>query len=134
MVHPIRAIGDSDKCRPSCVYKAVRLVISAFLALALGLLPAGTARAQTAAAAPPSTMSCHDMGAMDHDTGSVPEAPSHDMQGCADHCMSQVNAQVNVSRLSGPSLQNAITAPLADAESAFKHRLREAPDPPPPRL
>lgn len=108
-------------------------MISALVVLALGLLPAAAARAQTAAPAPAATMSCHDMGAMGDQPPAPPEAPSHDMQACAKHCLSQVNAPAIARPPVSPPLRNAIAAPLADTQLASKPRLKEAPDPPPPR-
>lgn len=108
----------------------MRFVFAALLAFALGLLPAGTARAATADAAP-APMSCHDTGGdrdmnEDHHSGS-------DMQTCAKHCLSQVNGQADFSRLPGPSLQASIDSEFAVLGDVGKPRLRDPPDPPPPR-
>ena len=108
----------------------MRFAFAALLALALGLLPVGTARAATMADAPQAPMSCHEMGGggmMDH------HPASDDMQTCAAHCLSQVNGQASFSRLPGPSLQAAIDAEFATVGDVGKPRLRDPPDPPPPR-
>jgi hypothetical protein len=112
----------------------MRFVFAALMALALGLLPAGTARARERLVEPAAaTMSCHDRmdAPMHHDSGD--ETPDHDMQACASHCLSQVNAPALFTRLLRPALHNSIASDLSAAETAAKPRLKEAPDPPPPR-
>lgn len=110
----------------------MRLVLSAMLALALGLLPVGTARAETTPerAAP---MSCHEMmgGGGPMDMGD--SAPAHNMQDCADHCLSQVTGQTIEAPSPGPSLVNAIRAELGGEINLGKVHYRDPPDPPPPR-
>ena len=112
----------------------MRFAFAALLALALGLMPAGTALAAMPDA-PEAPMACHDMGGMKGgQTDMDPHPASKDMQGCARHCLSQVNAQVDFSRLPGPSLQAAIDSEVATFGDVGKPRLREPPDPPPPRI
>ncbi|HJS79073.1 MAG TPA: hypothetical protein VJ748_00495 [Vitreimonas sp.] len=106
----------------------MRFAFAALIALALGLLPAGAARAMPDAPAAP--MSCHDMG-QSPDVSHHP--PSDDMRACAKHCLSQVNAPLNFTRLPGPSLLAAVDAAPTVALDAGTPRLRDPPDPPPPR-
>jgi hypothetical protein len=109
----------------------MRLVITALLAMALGLLPAATVRAEAMPAnmeAHGSSMPCHGMAPVD--------APDEDQdrQSCADHCLSQVNGQTVQARMLGPSLQNAIGAELGGQIHLGKVHFRDPPDPPPPRI
>jgi hypothetical protein len=108
----------------------MRFVITALVAMALGLLPAATVRAEAMPAnmeAHGSSMPCHGMAPVD--------LPEHDQdrQSCADHCLSQVNGFAQVARLTGPSLQNAVRAGPVTTGALGKLRQREPPDPPPPR-
>jgi hypothetical protein len=107
----------------------MRFVFTTLFGLALGLLPVGTARADMQAS-PATAMSCHGH---DGDMGGSDQSPGDEMQACAQHCLSQVNGHANFSRLTEPSLQNAIVAEIATDVSSAKPRMREAPDPPPPR-
>jgi|GEM_PF-3131847 len=110
----------------------MRLALAAILALAVGLLPVTHARAD-AMPEPSMAMSCHDMmGMADHMNGG--DQPSNDMQDCADHCLSQVNAQTVDAPAPGPSLVNAIRAQLGGEINLGKAHFRDPPDPPPPRL
>jgi len=110
----------------------MRLVFTALLALALGILPIGTARANTTPE--PAAMACHEMmggaGGADHDD----QAPADRMQDCADHCLSQVNSPTAHTRLLGPSLMNAIRAELGGQIDRGKLHFGDPPDPPPPRI
>jgi hypothetical protein len=108
----------------------MRFVLAALVALALGLLPAGTARAMSEA--PPAPMSCHEMGG---DPGMLAHRrpASDDMRSCADHCLSQVSADLTFVRLAGPSLLAAIDSERMVMTDPGKPRLSDPPDPPPPR-
>lgn len=112
---------------------SMRLLLTAILALALGLLPVTNARADTTPEAAPA-MSCHEM-MMSAEGGmnSGDQAPAHDMQDCADHCLSQVNGQTLEAPSPGPSLVNAIRTELGGALDLGKVHYRDPPDPPPPR-
>jgi hypothetical protein len=113
----------------------LRFVLAALLSLALGVLPIGSARAEAAAPADASAMSCHDMdmGVATHDMGDDQPA-GHDMQSCADHCLSQVNGQPTVAPVAAPSLLNAISATALSGADLGTPHLRDPPDPPPPRI
>lgn len=110
----------------------MRVLLTAILALALGLLPVTNARAGDTPDAP-RPMSCHEMmdGAGHMDSGD--SAPAHDMQDCAVHCLSQVNGQTIEAPSPGPSLVNAIRAELGSEIDLGKVHYRDPPDPPPPR-
>lgn len=110
----------------------MRVLLTAILALGLGLLPVTNARADAASDAP-KPMACHEMmGGAGHMDGGG-DAPASDMQDCADHCLSQVNGQTIEAPLPGPSLVNAIRAELGGELDLGKVHYRDAPDPPPPR-
>lgn len=110
----------------------MRVLLTAILALGLGLLPVTNARADAAPDAP-EPMACHEMmGGAGH-TDSGDSTPAHDMQDCADHCLSQVNGQTVEAPSSGPSLINAIRAELVGELDFGKAHHRDPPDPPPPR-
>jgi hypothetical protein len=113
----------------------MRFVLAALLSLALGVLPIGSARAEAAGTADASAMSCHDMdmGVASHDMGDDQPA-GHDMQSCADHCLSQVNGQPAVAPVAAPSLLNAISAAALSGADLGTPHLRDPPDPPPPRI
>lgn len=128
-----QSLACCDKPTFSCVYTAMRLVLSTVLALSLGFLPIDTARAEIETNAPAAAMSCHDMaGAGDAAHGD--QAPVNRMQACADHCLSQVNGQTSYARLPGPSLVNAICAELVEHIDLGKLHYRDPPEPPPPRI
>lgn len=119
--------------RGACAYdSSMRVLLTAILALALGLLPVTNARAGDTPDAP-RPMSCHEMmdGAGHMDSGD--SAPAHDMQDCAVHCLSQVNGQTIEAPSPGPSLVNAIRAELGGEIDLGKVHYRDPPDPPPPR-
>lgn len=110
----------------------MRVLLTAILAMGLGLLPVTNARADAAPDAPRS-MSCHEMmGGAGH-MDSSGSAPAPDMQDCADHCLSQVNGQTIEAPSPGPSLVNAIRAELGGRINLGKVHYRDPPDPPPPR-
>jgi hypothetical protein len=125
---------NRDKQAVSCEWESMRSVLAAILALALGLLPVGTARAQDEPVAPASTMSCHDQGGAMQDMRSGDHTPDHRMQECADHCLSLVNGQPSVIRLPGPSLVNSVPAEMNELTDPGKLHYRDPPDPPPPRI
>lgn len=113
----------------------MRLVLAAMFALALGLLPVGSARAAVSAAAAPAPMACHEMMMGDHmpmNSGDE-QQPSHDMQACANHCLSQVNGQTTEAPAPQPWLANEIRAELGGEIDLGKVFYRDPPDPPPPR-
>jgi hypothetical protein len=137
-----RAQGaDLPKCRgpavtirpPRANETLMRLMLAAILALALGLFPVGTARAETASD-PSRSMSCHDMMGGAGNMNGDDSAPADNMRDCADHCLSQVNGQTTHARLLGPSFINAIHTELGGALDLGKVHYRDPPDPPPPRL
>jgi len=108
----------------------MRIVFAALLALALGFMPSAPARAREM---PPAemAMSCHEAGGdinMQHPTS------QHDMQDCANHCLSQVNAQPSFERLAGPALINVIRAERLGLTDLGHPRDRDPPEPPPPRI
>ena len=141
--------GGVGKLDPSCqgppavvtisgprAYKPLmRFVLAALLSLAVGLLPMGTARAEAGGPAHAQSMSCHDMdmGVGGHDMGGDQPA-GHDMQKCAEHCLSQVNGQPAVAPVAAPSLMNAISATALGGADLGKPHLSDPPDPPPPRI
>ena len=110
----------------------MRLVLAAFLALALGLLPVGTARAGVSADSP-APMACHEMMGAGSPMNGGDEQPSDDMQACAAQCLSQVNGQTVQAPTPGPSLTNEVNAELGGKLDLGKVHYRDPPDPPPPR-
>jgi hypothetical protein len=110
----------------------MRLLLTAILSLGLGLLPVTNARADVPADAAPA-MACHEMMGAGMAMNGGDEQPSHDMQVCADHCLSQVNGQTMQAPAPGPALTNEIRAELGGEIHLGKVHTREPPDPPPPR-
>lgn len=110
----------------------MRFVIAVVVALSLGLLPVGTARATSDATPSPAPTSCHEMASAAHNMDGR-QPVSRDMQDCATHCLSQVNGQPAFARLSTPPLVNAVLAQLVGRADSGNPILRDPPDPPPPR-
>ncbi|MDX2275029.1 MAG: hypothetical protein NW206_06220 [Hyphomonadaceae bacterium] len=110
----------------------MRVLLVALLAFALGFAPAASARAATQAASPPAAMACHDMAGTMQDMNADQQS-GDGMQTCADHCLSLINGQPVLARLSSPALQNAISANAVQLVSQGKLHHRDPPDPPPPR-
>lgn len=112
----------------------MRFVLTAMLALALGLLPIGTAHAHSHRAQP-APMSCHAMAEpAGQDMSEEHQSPRSDtLQDCANHCLSQVNGQAALAPLLQPSLVNAVRAERSGQMNMGKPLDRDPPEPPPPR-
>jgi len=110
----------------------VRIVLITLLALAFGFLPVGAARASALRHAQPATTSCHEMaGGQEKPVQHTPA--SDDQRSCAEHCLSQVNGHASFARPLGPSWIMALDSGYAPFSDAGKPRLRDPPEPPPPR-
>ncbi|MDX2235867.1 MAG: hypothetical protein NW200_15310 [Hyphomonadaceae bacterium] len=104
----------------------MRWLLTLLVAMAFAVLPLGDARAESAPPPP-----CHEAPAS---SGAAQPDPGETGKACAEHCLTQVNAELRVGALTGPSVRNLIASQPATSPALDRLRGAAAPEPRPPRV